>query len=170
MNSPDSQGQPTAYPTQYAPGVNITETELETELDSSFSTIGLKASASIAIVVARGINHAPTLRLPNATYRGEPCTSQAGQLAHNNEISPVSVELQCDRIIYVEEYHVQEDISTLIKNVSVHDIDIHDDDIVISNFRLNISTVHGVVSIKNYQTISLTHCGPPLPLLPISLT
>jgi len=126
------------------------------QLGDRVASLGLKATASVVLVVVRGINHAPTLRLPNAEYREMPCSSVAGQLAHDNEIAPVQGELMCDSIIAVGEYMVDEDVPTVISGVVVADIDVSPADAILGNIRVNVSVLHGTVAIMGAKDFALS--------------
>ena len=115
--------------------------------------IGLTAVGEVIVAVSRGINHQPYIRLPGAHYRTYPCNSQDGLYGESqvlHQVSAVSVEHQCDRIIAVDMYNLNEDQQVSIAGVSIGDVDENYLKFGFEGqYRVNVYAMHGTVYISN---------------------
>ena len=115
--------------------------------------IGLTAVGEVIVAVSRGINHQPYVRLPGAHYRSYPCNSQDGLYGENqvlHQASAASVELQCDRIIAVDMFNLNEDQQVSIAGVSIGDVDENYLQVGFKGqYRVNVYAMHGTVFISD---------------------
>ena len=115
--------------------------------------IGLTAVGEVMVAVSRGINHQPFVRLPGAHYRSYPCNSQDGVYGESHvlhQASATTVEHQCDRIIAVDMFNLNEDQQVAITGVSVGDVDENFHEYGFEGqYRVNVYAMHGTVFISD---------------------
>jgi hypothetical protein len=111
---------------------------------------GLTAMAEVLIIVTQGgVNHRPTIRLPGAHYRLEPCESPYGE-ADARQLPPR--ELQCERILSVDSISLDEDHGIYIHGVQINDVD-EDQRItgIPGILRVHLSALHGTLSLDSQR-------------------
>lgn len=109
---------------------------------------GLTAMAEVLLIVTQGgVNHRPSIRLPGAHYRPEPCDSPYGE-ADARQLFPR--ELQCERILSVDSLSLYEDHGIFIDGVQIGDVD-EDQRIfgIPGMFRVHLSALHGTLSLDS---------------------
>lgn len=93
------------------------------------------------------MNHRPTIRLPGAHYRPQPCDSPYGE-ADARQLPPR--ELQCERIVSVDIMSLEEDYGVFIQGVVIMDVD-EDQRLfgIPGMLRVHLSALHGTLSFDS---------------------
>ena len=120
---------------------NYTDYLLDPEALTSFS--------EIFIVVLKGNNHAPRVRVPGVYSDSEECESQEGQELQNKLGPSHNLYNVCDHLISINMLHTNEDTTVAVSGVNVTDID--DDHRVFGllQYYVELRTSHGELTMSS---------------------